>query len=138
MKSTIQDAFNKQINAELFSSYLYLSMAAWLEWRGFKGMARWMRMQEQEERIHAMKFLDFVTERDGRVVLATVEKPRSEWSSPVDVLDDVCEHECKVTWLINELVELYFGEKDHAANNFLQWFVSEQVEEDATAREIRD
>ncbi len=138
MNSTIQDAFNKQINAELFSSYLYLSMSAWLEWRGFKGMAQWMRMQEQEERIHAMKFIDFVGERDGRVVLTTVEKPRSEWSSPLDVFDDVCEHECKVTGLINELVELSVAEKDHAANNLLQWFVGEQVEEEATAREVRD
>ena len=134
----IQDAFNQQINAELFSSYLYLSMSAWLESQGFKGMAHWMRIQVQEEDIHAMKFIDFVLERDGRVLLKTVEGPKTEWTSPLDIFGEACEHEAKITGLINKLVDLSVAESDHAANTFLQWFVTEQVEEEATARDVRD
>jgi len=138
LNSKIQDTLNKQINAEMFSSYLYLSMAAWAESQGFKGMAHWMRMQVQEENLHAMKFIDFVLERGGRVHLTALEGPKVEWASPLDVFTDVCAHEAKVTGLINELVDLAVGESDHATNAFLQWFVTEQVEEEATARDIRD
>ena len=134
----MQDAFNEQINAELFSSYLYLSMSTWAEAQGFKGMAQWMRMQAQEENLHVMKFIDFVNERDGRVLLTAIEAPNTEWSSPLAIFEDTCEHESKVTGLINELVDLALREKDHAANSFLQWFVTEQVEEEATARDVRD
>lgn len=138
LSEKIEKAFNGQINAELFSSYLYLSMSAWLESYGLKGMAHWMRMQVQEEEQHGLKFIDFVNERDGRVILAAIEAPKTEWKSPLDVFVDVCDHERKVTGLINELVDLSVAEKDHAANNFLQWFVNEQVEEEATSQEIRD
>ncbi len=134
----IQDALNKQINAELFSSYLYLSMSAWLESQGFKGMANWVRIQVQEENIHVMKFFDFVLERDGRVLLEAIEGPKTEWSSPLELFQEVCEHEAKVTGLINKLVDLSVAESDHAANTFLQWFVTEQVEEESTARDVRD
>ncbi len=134
----IQDAFNEQINAELFSWYLYLSMASWLDSQGLKGMEHWMRMQAQEEYMHAMKFIDFVNECDGRVLLTAVEAPKTEWTSALEVFDDTCEHEHKVTGLINGLVDLALSEKDHAANTFLQWFVTEQVEEEATARDLRD
>lgn len=138
MKPGIEKAFNAQINAELFSSYLYLSMAVWLESKGLKGMAHWMRMQAQEENAHAMKFVDFVGDRGGRVLLTTIEQPKTEWSSPLDVFDDTCEHEAKVTGLINNLVDLSISETDHASTNFLQWFVNEQVEEEASAQEVRD
>ena len=134
----IQDAFNRQLNAELFSSYLYLSMSACFESQNLKGMAHWMRIQVQEELQHAMKFLDFINDRGGRVLLTAVEGPRTEWSSPLEAFQDTCEHESKVTGLINDLVDLSIKEKDHAANTFLQWFVTEQVEEEASAREIAD
>jgi ferritin len=138
LNNTIQDAFNKQLNAELFSSYLYLSMSAYFESQNLKGMAHWMRIQGQEELQHAMKFFGFINERGGRVLLTQVDGPKTEWSSPLDAFEDTYEHECKVTGLINGLVDLSLSEKDHAANTFLQWFVTEQVEEEASAQEIRD
>lgn len=134
----MQDAFNQQINAELFSSYLYLSMAAHFESQNLKGMAHWMRQQAQEEHMHAMKFFDFINERGGRVVLTQIEAPKTEWKSPLEVFEETCEHESKVTGLIHDLVDLSLAEKDHAAHTFLQWFVNEQVEEEAAAQEIRD
>lgn len=131
-------AFNEQINAELFSTYLYLSMSTWLESKGLKGSAHWMRMQAQEEMVHVMKFIDFVQERDGRVLLTAIAAPATEWKSPTDVFDEACRHEAEITGRINKLVDLAIAGSDHAANAFLQWFVTEQVEEEATAREVRD
>jgi len=136
MNSKIEGAFNEQLNAEFFSSYLYLSMAAYFESHNLKGMASWMRMQVQEENMHAMKFFDFINERGGKVVLAKVDAPKTEWGSPLEVFEDTCAHEHKVTGLINDLVDLAISEKDHAANAFLQWFVTEQVEEESTVQEI--
>jgi ferritin len=138
MNQKMQDAFNGQVNAELYSSYLYLSMAAYFESVNLKGMAHWMRIQGQEELQHALKFFDFINERGGRVLLASVEGPKTEWGSPLDVFEETCRHESHVTGLINNLVDMSLNEKDHAANTFLQWFVTEQVEEEATAQEIRD
>jgi len=134
----IQDGFNEQLNAELFSSYLYLSMSAYLENQNLKGMAHWMRLQAQEEHDHAMKFFDYLPERGGRVILTKMKAPPTEWSSPLDVFEGACQHECKVTGMINDLVSMSLSEKDHAANAFLQWFVTEQVEEEASAQEIVD
>lgn len=132
----IQDALNSQINAEIYSSYLYLSMSAYFDSQNLGGMANWMRVQAQEELTHAMKFFDFVNERDGRVQLTQVEAPKTEWTSPLEVFEDALAHEQKVTGLINNLVDLSLGEKDHASSTFLQWFVTEQVEEEAAARTI--
>jgi ferritin len=134
----IQDALNSQINAELYSSYLYLSMSAYCDSQNLAGMASWMRIQAQEEHAHAMKFFDFVNERDGRVLLAQIEAPKTEWTSPLDVFEETLAHEQKVTGLINGLVDLSLEEKDHASNTFLQWFVTEQVEEESTAKTIVD
>jgi ferritin len=136
MNEKIQDAFNGQLNAELFSAYLYLSMAAYFESQNLKGMANWMRIQAKEEDMHAMKFFDFINERGGRVTLAKIEAPKTEWSSPLDAFEDVCRHEAKVTGMINELMELSLSKNDHAANVFLQWFVTEQVEEESSVQEI--
>jgi ferritin len=97
-----------------------------------------MRLQAQEELLHVMKFFDFVNQRGGRVLLRAVEGPKTEWESPLDAFRGAYEHECKVSSLINELVDLAVGERDHAANAFLQWFVSEQVEEEASAQAIVD
>jgi ferritin len=134
----IQDAFNKQINAELYSAYLYLSMAAHFEAQSLVGMAHWMRIQAQEEVGHAMRFFDFIHDRDGRVTLTEIASPKTEWSSPLEVFQDAYEHEQKVTGLINGLSNLAANSKDHAAHNFLEWFVNEQVEEENTVRTIVD
>jgi ferritin len=131
-----QKALNGQINAELYSSYLYLAMSAYFESVGLGGFSKWMQAQAQEELSHAMKFYHYVNERGGRVVLEAVEAPPSEWESPLAVFEATFRHEQKVTGLINDLVNLAMEEKDHATNSFLQWFVTEQVEEEATASEV--
>ena len=136
LKPTIQDALNKQINEELFSAYLYLSMAAYFESTNLKGMARWMRFQTKEEMGHAMKFIDYVNERAGRVLLAAIKTPKTDWEGPADVFQDVHEHECRISGLINELADLALTEKDHATGTILQWFITEQVEEEATALDV--
>jgi ferritin len=134
----IEAALNSQINAELYSSYLYVSMSAYFDSQNLAGMANWMRIQAQEEVTHAVKFFDFVNERDGRVLLTQIEGPKTEWTSPLDVFEEAYAHEQKVTGLINDIVDLSLGEKDHASNAFLQWFVTEQVEEEAAAKTIVD
>jgi ferritin len=132
----MQDALNNQLNAELYSAYLYLSMSAYFHSVNLGGFANWMRVQAQEELTHAMKFYDYVNERGGRVTLHAVEAPPSEWDSPLAVFEHVYQHEQKVTGMINKLVDLAVEARDHATNNFLQWFVSEQVEEEASADEV--
>ncbi len=134
----LQDAFNEQLNAELFSSYLYLSMSAYFASENLSGMASWMQVQAQEELMHVGKYFDFINDRDGRVLLAHVDAPRTEWSSPLDAFQDALAHERKVSGLINDLMDLSLSEKDHAANSFLQWFVTEQVEEEANVKTVAD
>ncbi len=129
----IQDALNDQINAELYSAYLYLSMQAYFESVNLSGFANWMKVQTQEELTHAMKMYGFVNERSGRVVLGVIEAPPTEWDSPLAVFEAAYSHEQLVTGRINDLVNLAIEEKDHATNAFLQWFVDEQVEEEASA-----
>ena len=127
------DAFNEQINAELYSAYLYLSMAAHFKAANLPGFANWMTVQVQEETMHAMKFYNYVLSRGGKVKLTAIDAPPTSWKSPLEVFEATYEHEQKVTGLINNLVNLAIAEKDHAANMFLQWFVNEQVEEEANA-----
>jgi len=136
IKEKIQEALNQQLNAELFSSYLYLSMAAYFESINLKGFANWMRVQTQEELVHAMKFYNFIIERGGKALLSAIEGPPTQWKSPLAVFEHAYKHEQKVTGLINNLVDLSIAEQDHATNNFLQWFVAEQVEEEASADEV--
>jgi len=137
LSERMMKSLNKQLNAELYSAYLYLSMAAYFESKNLKGFANWMRVQAQEELTHAMKFFDYINERRGRVYLEAIEKPPTEWKSPLDVFEATYEHEVKVTSMINDLVNMAMEEKDHATYNMLQWFVAEQVEEEASADEIR-
>jgi ferritin len=138
MKPTVQDACNAHLNAEFYSSYLYLSMANYFAAQNLDGMAHWMRLQSDEERVHAMKFVDFINNRGGRVLLQQIDQPKTEWNSPLDAFQNAYEHECLISGKINELVELATQEHDHATHQFLQWFVSEQVEEEATAQRIVD
>ena len=137
LSERMMKSLNKQLNAELYSAYLYLSMAAYFESKNLKGFANWMRVQAQEELTHAMKIFDYINERGGRVYLEAIEKPPTEWKSPLDVFEATYEHEVKVTSMINDLVNMSMEEKDHATYNMLQWFVAEQVEEEASADEIR-
>lgn len=138
ISKTIQEAINSQINAELYSSYLYLAMEAYFESQSLHGFASWMRCQTQEEIVHAMKMYDFIHERGGRVILGQIAAPKIQWISPLDAFQDAYAHEQKVTALINALVDLAIAEKDHASNNFLQWFVAEQVEEESSASTVVD
>ncbi|MCL3780905.1 ferritin [Prolixibacteraceae bacterium JC049] len=132
------EALNEQINAELYSSYLYLSMCAYFSAEGFSGMANWMKIQAQEEVSHANKFFDYVNERGGRVTLKPIEGVPTEWEDAQDVFRAVREHESKVTGLVNNLMDIAIAENDHATKSFLQWFVDEQVEEEASVQEICD
>ena len=132
----MEKALNEQVNAELFSAYLYLSMEAYFKSLNLNGFANWMRVQTQEEIAHAMKIYEFINERGGRITLKAIDGPETKWSSPLAVFKAVYEHEQKVTGLINNLVDLAIKEKDHATNTFLQWFVNEQVEEESSADEM--
>ena len=137
LSKTIQDAMNEQISAETYSSYLYLSMAAHCDEVNLKGFSHWFRIQVDEERAHMMKMFDFVLERGGKVDLQAIDAPTASWESPLAVFEATLAHEQMVTARINKLVDLALAESDHATNAFLQWFVSEQVEEEATADAIR-
>lgn len=132
----MEAALNAQLNAEVYSGYLYLSMAAYFEDIDLSGFANWMRVQAEEELEHGMKFYDYIIKRGASVTLEAIEKPQTEWKSPIDAFEHVLSHEKTVTSLINDLVDLAIEEKDHATNNFLQWFVEEQVEEEENAMEI--
>jgi ferritin len=127
---------NEQINKELFSAYLYLSMAAYFEGKNLAGFANWMRVQADEEREHAMKFYDFILERGGHIQLTAIEAPKSEWGSHLEVVEEVAAHEAKVTASIHALYELALQEKDYPSQMMLQWFITEQVEEEKNAADI--
>jgi ferritin len=132
----VQDAMNEQIKNELHSAYQYLSMAAYCESVNLPGFAHWMRAQSREEMEHAMKFYDFILDRSGRVVLQAIDQPVVEFGSPLEVFEQVLEHEQKVTAMINELYGLAVRENDYASQTFLQWFVTEQVEEEKNAGDV--
>ena len=138
LSEKMNKVLNDQINAEMFSSYFYLSMTAWFESQGLSGFASWMRLQTEEEMEHSEKIFHYILERGGKIELAAIDKPKSEWGSPLEVFEDVLEHEEKVTGLINDLVDCALEERDHASNNFLQWFVAEQVEEEASVGAVLD
>ena len=132
----MEKALNGQLKAEYYSSYLYLSMAAYFESIDLGGFANWMRIQMQEEEFHALKFFNYIIERNGRVILQAIEAPPTEWDSPSEAFQATLEHEQKVTGLINDLVYLSREERDNASEIFLQWFVSEQVEEEDSVNTI--
>ncbi len=135
--SAMQEAMNQQVNAELYSAYLYLAMAADFEESNLHGMAHWMQIQAKEETGHALKFFKYIVQRGGRVILASIAAPPPKWGSPHAIFDDVYNHERQVSGLIDKLVDLAAAEKDHASSAFLQWFVTEQVEEEANASDLQ-
>lgn len=132
----MQDAINQQIQAEFYSAYIYLSMSAYFETLNLSGIASWLRVQFSEEQAHALKLYDYVIERGGEVELMAIDKPRSTWESPLAAFNEVLKHEQHVTALINGLYETAVAEKDYASQIMLQWFISEQVEEEANASQV--
>jgi ferritin len=136
LSKSLQDAINEQINLELSSAYIYLSMSAHFEGENLGGFANWMRVQYHEETGHAMKFFKYVYDRGGKVLLKSIAQPATKFKTPLDVFQIVLGHEEKVTASINKLYELALKEKDYATQNFLQWFIKEQVEEEKNATDI--
>ena len=132
----IEAALNDQLNFELYSAYIYQSMAAHLRFMGLNGFANWMQIQAQEEMVHGMGFFNFIIDRGGKVALKEIGRPKSEWKSVLAAFENVLEHECIVTSRINNIAALAEAEKDFATRNFMQWYISEQVEEEANANEI--
>lgn len=134
----IEKAFNEHLNAELYSAYLYFAMSSWFKTQNLEGCAGWMHVQGLEEMSHAKKFYDYIDERDGRVLLTQIDAPPVEWDSPLHAFEETLKHEYEVTRRIHSLVDLCNEEKDHAGIIFLQWFVTEQVEEEASVKKVID
>jgi ferritin len=138
VKKKIEDILNRQIEREGFSSNLYLAMAIWAETNGFSGVASWLYAQAGEEHMHMLKFIKYLNERGGRAVIPALSKPDPEYTNVEEIFREVLKHEEFVTESINEIVSLTLEEKDFNTHNFLQWFVLEQVEEEASVRNILD
>ena len=138
LKKKIEDLCNRQIEREGYSSNLYLAMASWAETTGFSGVADWLYNQSEEERIHMLKFIKYVNERGGKAVIPAMRKPGNDYKTVEDMFKEVLKHEEFVTASINEIVALTLEEKDYNTHSFLQWFVTEQVEEESSARIILD
>jgi ferritin len=138
LKKKVEDICNRQIEREGYSSNLYLAMASWAETSGFSGVAGWMYAQADEERVHMLKFIKYINERGGKALIPALKQPPTDYKGVEDVFKEVLKHEEFVTASINEIVSLTLEEKDFNTHNFLQWFVMEQVEEEASARTILD
>ncbi len=136
LNKNVEKAINEQINKEYFSAYLYLSMAAYCEDQNLTGFANWMKVQFEEEQFHAMKFFNYVNERGGRVILKSLEDPKTDWKNLIEVFEDTLHHEEFITKSINDLMDIAIKEKDHASVSFLNWYVDEQVEEEANVSKI--
>jgi ferritin len=137
LSDRIAGALNEQIHDEMASAYLYLSMSAWCGDRNLPGFAHWMYMQYREELVHVDRLFNHVLERGGRVELRALSQPTVDWPSPVEVFNHAYQHECEITAGIHRLVTLTLEEHDHATHTMLQWFVTEQVEEEAAADGVR-
>ena len=138
MDKTVEQALNEQINAELYSAYLYLSMSAWFTSIGMKGMATWERVQAQEERDHAMMLYDYLLSAGGKVITSEIKAPQTEWGNPKEAFEFQLAHEKDVTAAINKLMDIAQSAKDHASIARLQWFITEQVEEEENVKNILD
>lgn len=138
LSQSLQDALNKQIKDEFYSAHVYLAMSSWFDDKALLGFANWMRVQYQEELTHGLKIFDFINDRDGRALVYGFETPPSEWKSPLDVFENSYAHEQKVTAMINKLYALAVQENDYPTIVLLQWFISEQVEEEKNAKLIVD
>jgi ferritin len=138
LKPKVQQAINDQINAEIWSAYIYLSMSSYFTSEGLSGFANWMRIQWQEEISHAMKFFDYLVERGVQPILKPIAEVPTKWNGPLHVMQETLKHEQHVTSLVNNIMDVAIEEKDHATKSMLQWFIDEQVEEEANAQAIID
>jgi len=136
LSEKMSEALNNQLNKEMYSAYLYLSMSAHSTYIGLKGFANWFMVQYQEEMVHAMKIYDYINSQGGQIKLMAIAQPPAEFESPLDMFEKTLQHEKFVTKCINDLVDLAIKGKDHATNIFLQWFVTEQIEEEANDNKI--
>ena len=136
MNKKLEKAFNNQINKELYSEYLYMSMYAYFDRMNLQGFKNWMNVQMQEEHAHAMGMFNYLHERGGKVVLQAIEQPETDWKSPVELFEHVLKHEQYVTSLINGLMDVADEVKDRAAVSFLDWYLKEQVEEEANVSKV--
>ncbi len=136
LNEKLENAFNDQINAEFYSEYFYLSMFAYFERMNLQGFKNWMNVQMQEEHAHAMGLFNYVHERGGKVVLKPIEQPKTDWNSPLEVFEDILKHEQLVTSKINALTDVADEVKDRAAVSFLDWYIKEQVEEEANVSNV--
>ncbi len=138
IKKKIEDICNRQIEREGYSSNLYLQMASWAETSGFSGIASWLYVQADEERGHMLKFIKYINERGGKAVIPEIKRPPLDFGNIENMFKEILKHEEFITGSINEIVSLTLEEKDYNTHNFLQWFVTEQVEEEAAVRAILD
>ncbi len=138
LKKNVEEICNRQVEREGYSSNLYLAMASWAENSGYSGIAEWLYSQSEEERLHMMKFIRYINERGGKTVIPAFKKPPVDYNNVGEMFKEVLKHEIFVTESINEIVDLTLTEKDFNTHNFLQWFVMEQVEEEASVRTILD
>jgi len=136
LSKTMAKALNDQVQWELYSAYLYVSMATYFEAKGLLGFANWLHVQDQEEKFHAQKFYDYIVSRGGRVILQAIDAPPHDWASALAVFEDALSHEEGVTARINKLMDLALEEKDHATASLLKWFIDEQVEEEANVSDV--
>lgn len=138
LSPSIESALNEQVRVEAASSQFYLAMASWAETEGLNGVASFMYAHSDEERMHMLKLVKFINERGGKALIPALKQPPKKWSSVQDIFKQLLEHETKVTAEINSVVDTCLGEKDYTTHNFMQWYVSEQIEEEALARTILD
>lgn len=138
LSQSLQDALNEQVKNEFYSAHVYLAMSSWFDDKGLPGFAKWMRVQYSEELAHGLKIFDFINDRDGRAAVYGFDTPPADWKSPLDVFESSYQHEQKVTAMINHLYAIATQEPDYATLVLMQWFISEQVEEEKNAKLIVD
>jgi len=138
MTTKVETALNQQVEKECYSSQLYLSMAVWAENKGFGGIAKWLYAQAEEERMHMLKFIHYINERGGSAVISEIKKPPFEFNNVKDLFKEVLKHEQFISKSINDIVGICFEEKDFTTQSYIQWFVNEQIEEEASVRGIND
>ncbi len=136
LHADVQKALNAQVNAELYSAYLYYAMAAYFEATGLPGAAHWMKIQTQEELVHVTKYFEYLVDRGGRVQLGTVAAPPDKWKSPVAAFEAALAHEREISARIHKIADLAVKNRDHGTQNFLQWFIAEQIEEEKSAEDV--
>ncbi len=138
MKKNINEALNRQVTLEAESSHIYLAMASWAERNGYTGTANFLYQHSDEERIHMLKLIRFINERDGTAIIPPIKQPKETYENLTEIFQSVLQHEIYVTSEINKLIEITLKEKDFTTHHFLQWYVNEQLEEEALARQLND